>query len=32
VSTGAFQFFRTIGAANSVAIIGAMLNSYLTDR
>ncbi|HEU0073487.1 MAG TPA: MDR family MFS transporter [Dehalococcoidia bacterium] len=32
VATGAFQFFRTIGGAISVAIMGALLNSNLAGR
>jgi hypothetical protein len=32
VATGSFQFFRTIGGAISVAIMGALLNSNLTGR
>jgi EmrB/QacA subfamily drug resistance transporter len=32
VATASFQFFRTIGGAISVAIMGAMLNSQLSGR
>lgn len=32
VATASFQFFRTIGGAISVAIMGALLNTNLTSR
>ena len=32
VATASFQFFRTIGGAISVAIMGALLNSNLSGR